>query len=402
MRTKSRPVVAVPAEVVRQRSRGIVVIPSADPTRPSEEDAEAPVTMAQVNGIQREQRESTPIDTSVVPPGRVISTSMMRQAAVEQPLSPDSTQWSAIGHASTGKSGRVIERLQQEIDRLNREKQLLKLRYEEAERASETLHTQYRYLQDRNSNYESSHEANLRQLQRKERQVEELREELNKEKERTARVERALHTAAINENEWREQASQAKSTAQQKEAEYDAIAACRNMDNDRHQNGLNRIKAALDELLRKREEDLEKQQRIEILAEQRKQEIEHLEELTKKLQANFNAYRSRVDTAIQDLRSAASENDRAVQEKVEEMRRVTGEMKWLMNVEITLNGRPVPVRQSRAPQETQSDERSSNTAQSEEDCKEKAVEKNTPPSPSKKLSLDFRRHRRKGSTKSGK
>lgn len=38
-----------------------------------------PLTMSQVNGIHREQ---TPVDTAVVPPGRVISSSMMRQGMV--------------------------------------------------------------------------------------------------------------------------------------------------------------------------------------------------------------------------------------------------------------------------------------------------------------------------------
>lgn len=42
----------------------------------NEEHADTSKDMAQANGINR---ESTPVDTTVVPPGRVISTSMMRQ-----------------------------------------------------------------------------------------------------------------------------------------------------------------------------------------------------------------------------------------------------------------------------------------------------------------------------------
>ena len=326
-------------------------------------------------------------------------------AAIEQAPSPDSTQWSAIGHASTGKSGRVIERLQQEIDRLNRDKQLLRLRHEEAERATETLHTQYRYLQDRNSNYESSHEANLRQLNRKERQVEDLREEVQREKAKTLRAEEALRAAAMSEGEWREQASQAKAIAQQKEAEYDAISSCRNMDNDRHQNGLARIKASFEELLKRREEDLDKQKRIEIIAEQRKMEIDQLENLSRKLQSNFNAYRTSIDSAIEDLRASASGNETAVQDKLTEMKRVTGEMKWLMKVETVLNGHQPTPRPSNHSSESQSEQQSFDTAISDHDQRNgspKEAEVAAPSSPSKKMGLDFRRHRRKGSTKSGK
>ncbi|KAK6367500.1 mother-specific HO expression [Lithohypha guttulata] len=379
----------------KKRANGAI---AADPEsiNVEQEHVEAPSRMAQTNGVHR---ELTPTTTSIVPPGRVISTSMMRQATLEQTPPPDTTQnaWSsAIGPASTGKSGRVIERLQQEIDRLNRDKQLLKLRHEEAERATETLHTQFRHLQDRNSNYESSHEAIQRQLQRKERQVTDLKEEVEKEKSKTARAEEAMRAAGISEDEWREQANQAKSIAQQKEAEYEVIAACRNMDNERHQNGLGRIRATLDQLLRQQSEDVEKRKRMEIIAEQRKKEIEQLEDLTRRLQNNFNAYRTKIDTAVDQLRETASENDRAVHDKVDEMRRVTGQMKWLMNVETVINGNnPLPRPNSSQP----SEEQSFKTAHSRETTQE---EPPPPPSPAKKMSLDFRRHRRKGSSKAGK
>lgn len=295
----------------------------------------------------------------------------------------------------------MIERLQQEIDRLNREKHLLKLRHEEAERATETLNTRNQYLQDRNSNYESSHEANLRQLQRKERQVEDLREELQREKLKTARAEEAVLTAAMNEDVWREQANQAKAIAQQKEAEYNAVASCRSMDNERHQSGLDSVRSHLTALVRRREEDIEKQNRMEIIAEQQKRTIEQLEELAKRLTNNFRLYRSEIDSAIEDLRGAASENDELVNQKVEEMKRVTGEMRWVMNVETVVNGRQIPTRSSAlSDTKTNSDEQSFDTVKEKE--KEKDSELSVedfpkPPSPSKKMSLDFRRHKRKGS-----
>lgn len=331
---------------------------------------------------------------------------------MEQTPSPDSTQWSsAIGHASTGKSGRVIERLQQEIDRLNREKHLLKLQYEESERTKETLNTSILFLRDRNSNYESSHESNARQLQRKERQVEELKADLQREKAKTDRAEEAARAAAANEDDWREQANQAKAIAQHKEVEYDAIASCRNMDNDRHQNGLNRIRAHLEELQQKRVDDLEKQKRMEIIAEQQRQTIEQLDELTKKLTANFRTYRSEIDSAIEELRNIASVNDQLVHNKVEEMRKATGEMRWIMNVETIINGKEVrPGRPISSHQGLTSSRPSTSEAHSDDRAQpspskvtQTAVEEPPPPpSPSKKMSLDFRKHRRKASSKAGK
>lgn len=270
---------------------------------------------------------------------------------------------------------------------------MLKLRHEEAERATETLNTRNQYLQDRNSNYESSHEANLRQLQRKERQVEDLKGELQKEKLKTDRAEDAARTAAIHEEEWREQAQHAKAVAQQKEAEYNAIASSRTRDDERQQASLDKIRGHLASLTRQREEDLQKHKRIEIIAEQQKQTIEHLEDLTKKLTNNFRLYRNEIDAAINDVRDAANDNNEVVGQKLDEMRKVTGEMKWLMNVETVINGKQVPQRPSES-YETNSESQSFDTAHSKEPSVDDFPK---PPSPSKKMSLDFRKHRRKGS-----
>lgn len=256
----------------------------------------------------------------------------------ESSPSSESNQWSsAIGHASTGKSGRVIERLQGDIDRLRREKQLLKVRHEEAEKAAENLATRNQYLQDRNSNYEQSHEANLRQIARKERQVEDLREELRKEKLKTVKAENQAEVAASNEEIWREQASHAKSLAAQRESEYDTIVACRKNDYERHQQGLDKIKSNFSVLLRRQDDDVEKQKKLEIIAEQQRQTISQLEELTKKLTTNFKAYRTEIDAAIADLRKTASSNDSAMTQKLEEMMEVTGQMRWVMNVDNIVN-----------------------------------------------------------------
>lgn len=275
----------------------------------------------------------------------------------------------------------MIERLQGDIDRLQREKKLLKLQHEESEKASETLATRNQQLQDRNSIYEQSHEANKRALERKERQFEELKEEVRREKVKAAQAEEQARLAATNEDKWREQANQAKAIASQRESEYDTIVACRNMDNDRHQAGLNRIKRDYVALIEQREDDLEKHKKLEIIAEQQKQTISQLEELTQRLSTNFRAYRTEIDTAIADLRRGCDSKDTALADQLREMTAVTGEMRWVMNVEKEVNHRPV--RPYEPPAELHS------------------AEPPTPRSPSKFMfNVDVKgKHRRKGSTK---
>ena len=310
--------------------------------------------MPEAYGVLEEQ---SPPDGVRPTSGRVSSASKMRSGTAafsngicgladqisvlsssESSPSTESVPWSsAIGHAGTGKSGRVIERLQGDIDRLRREKQLLTTRLEETEKETETLKTRNQSLQDRTSNYEQSHDANLRQLARRERQVEELREELRKERLKTTNAEVQAAAASSNEEIWRKQASQAKALAVQKEVEYETIVACRKVDYDRHQSGLDKIKSGFDTLLWRQEEDLDKQKKLEIIAEQQRQTITQLEDLTRKLTTNFKAYRHEIDTAISELRHTADQNDLAVAQKLDEMTEVTGRMRWVMNVGDVVN-----------------------------------------------------------------
>ncbi|KAF7508930.1 hypothetical protein GJ744_008486 [Endocarpon pusillum] len=263
--------------------------------------------------------------------------------------SPEPATWSsAVGHASTGKSGRVIERLQGEIDRLNRDLQLLKARLDDSEKARETLITHNSYLQDRNSNYEQSQEANLRQTQRKDRMIDELRENLLREKLRVAAAEQTAKEATANEEQWRLEASQSRSLAVQKETEYSTIATCRNLENERHQGSLQRLQDSFQALLRERTEDQGSYARLQVIAEQQNQTIAQLEELNSKTNTNFKAYRSEVDEAIANLRRHVSANDGNVVAKLEEMTRVTDQMKWVMAVDCNVRC-PNPTASKEAP-----------------------------------------------------
>ncbi len=255
--------------------------------------------------------------------------------------SPEPAPWSsAVGHASTGKSGRVIERLQGEIDRLNRDLQLLKARLDDSEKARETLTTHNSYLQDRSSNYEQSQEASSRQLQRKDRMIEELRENLLREKLKGAAAEQTAAEAVANEEEWKNEASQSRFLANQKETEYATIVACRNLENERHEGLLKQLQNSFRALLRERKEDQGKCDRLQLIAEQQNQTIAQLHELNNKTNANFKAYRSEVDGAIASLSQHVGSNDDTVLAKLEEMTEVTGQMKWVMAVDRNLKHPP--------------------------------------------------------------
>ncbi|KAK2875165.1 hypothetical protein FQN49_001730, partial [Arthroderma sp. PD_2] len=109
------------------------------------------------------------------------------------------TEWSsAIGHAMTGKSGRVIHNLQEQITRLTRECNLHRTRAEETQRMNEILKQQLQTVTDRLRNSEQSHEASLITIARKDRKIEDLKSETQGEKNRRLKAENdALETTQL-------------------------------------------------------------------------------------------------------------------------------------------------------------------------------------------------------------
>ena len=177
----------------------------------------------------------------------------------------------------------------------------------------------------------------MRQLARKDRQLEELREELQKEKIKTAKAEQAAHIAAQSEEKLRQEAGEARWVASQKEVEYEAIVSCRKLDHDRYQAGLDDVKEKFNIHLQDRLADLESYRKLEIIAEQQKQTIGQLQELTRRLDANFKAYREEIDRAITGMREHVDARDAKMASKLEEMTTVTGQMRWVMKIERHIN-----------------------------------------------------------------
>lgn len=186
------------------------------------------------------------------------------------------------------------------------------------------------YLQDRNSNYEQSQEASLRQLERKERMIDELRENLLREKLRVAAAEQTAKEATTIEEEWRSEASQSRSLANQKETEYTTLVACRNSENKRNQQSLKQLNDSFQALLKERIEDQCNYDRLQVIAEQQSQTIASLQELNRKRSAHFEDFRSEVVGVVTGLKEEVSENDTKVIAKLKEMTAVTGRMRWVM------------------------------------------------------------------------
>lgn len=204
---------------------------------------------------------------------------------------------------------------------------------EEAEKTKEAAQAQITFLQDRNSNLEQSHEANTRQLNRKDRMIDELRTDLKKEKLKTSNAENTAKGAIQGEEQARTAAKRAEALAVQRDHEYETIKNARNLDKNQYQTQLDKLRRDFSKLLEDRRDDDQTLKCLNIIAEQQKHAINKLQEDNRKTDRKFQEYRYQVDTLFAELSAKCGANDQQIVAALEESQTVLGQMKWVMNVQ---------------------------------------------------------------------
>ncbi|KAK5131871.1 hypothetical protein LTR08_000538 [Meristemomyces frigidus] len=285
------------------------------------------------NGIRRVSGEATP--------SRPILNGHLSSPAVPATSSPatenDSpgTQWSsAIGHATTaGKSGRVIERLMAENDKLKRELELSVLRAQELEKTLATYKPQMDALRHENDNLSHTSSVDSGLLARRERKIEELKADIMSKTERTGRAEGLVRQQQRQVEELQEQHSREhqsmvdqtkhavvhaeilETSHKQLSAEYRA-----------RREAWERDLATLHE---DRDQDRQRMARLDVVYEQMRQENER----TKKVQVELMAHWEEVEEEMHTTLEEGEVVSEKVRKKSVEMDQVVDQMRWLMGVE---------------------------------------------------------------------
>lgn len=246
------------------------------------------------------------------------------------------TEWSAVGHAATGKSGRVIHNLQEEIARLTRECSLYRSRAEETQRSNETLKIQVQNINERLRNLEQVNETNLNSIARKDRKLEELRAEL--QGERTKRQEAEADMSKTNEMMREEQGkhnreqARLQEIAKYHETQYEVFAGTAK----REKADMNRrFKVLWNELQVMAEAQRESNvctERLDVLADQKNREVEGLKDTHEKLQASHADYKKTMDDDLHDAIEKAHTNDTRIDLALASLKKTEGEMKWAIQL----------------------------------------------------------------------
>lgn len=262
-----------------------------------------------------------------------------------RPSSPPTTtngdssnsEWSsAIGHAMTGKSGRVIHNLQEDIARLTRECNLYRCRAEEAQRANELLKQQLQNTTDRLRNSEQSHEANLNSIARKDRKIEDLKAEIQSEKDRRMRAQedarRTDQLAAEERDEHQRAFAEAHELAQRSRCQYEALSQTRVKDRNEFESRFDLFRKEMDELHERETQRRNNLSRLDVIIEQKNREIEASKDRMEQFGTLFQEYKEDNDKIIRDLVEKSQKNDTMIDGALKEAGKVTDKMKWVMNI----------------------------------------------------------------------
>lgn len=258
------------------------------------------------------------------------TTILLAPGETESPVA----QWSsAVGHATTaGKSGRVIERLMTENDKLKRDLELQSLRVQELEKNSQTYRPQIDALMEKVDSLSHASTMDSSLIARRDRRIDELKIDNTHMREGRDSLQRRLREAEkerddVQDESKRELQSLAESTKhatnhaeiletshRQLKAEYTARREA--WEHDLH--------ALHDE----RDEQRTRIARYEVVSEQMRVESDRIRKIQAEMLGTWKEY----EQVLRDAKDEATESTAQVRKKSVEMEQVVNQMRWVIGV----------------------------------------------------------------------
>ncbi|KAK9547791.1 mother-specific HO expression [Aspergillus fumigatus] len=266
------------------------------------------------------------------------STSLSARTTSNPPNGDAATaEWSsAVGHATTGKSGRVIHNLQEEIARLTRECSVYRSRAEETQRMNDAFKMQVQNMTERLRNLEHANETNLQSIRRKDKKIEELRAEVQSEKERRRRAEGETDKfqQLMNEarDEFNRKCAELQEIANHSRTQYDVLAKAGQRERADQQR---KLKAIRDDFLalkaehEKRDVHLE---RLDTVISQKNREIEIGRERFDQLFEDYEAYKKAHDEEVRALIERNYQGAANIDSALASLKETEEKMKWAIQV----------------------------------------------------------------------
>ncbi|KAL9103281.1 MAG: hypothetical protein Q9163_001659 [Psora crenata] len=244
---------------------------------------------------------------------------------------------SAVGRATTGgKSGRVIERLMNDNDSLRREKTLAIVKLEEEVKRGESARAALESLQVSNDNLLLMHESDTTLLAKRDRRIQQLRDDLETERARRERAERETRETRRERDDTIDRIK--RESAEEKEhclratSQYDMLSSSWKSLEEQYLKQTDSLKKDLEGLRAAVDQDRQKLGQMEIIMEQMAKEADRTKRAKQKLSSDFEAYKFEQETVLKCIRENAKHNDMVTEQTQQQMETTLGQLKWAINV----------------------------------------------------------------------
>ena len=250
----------------------------------------------------------------------------------------ESGHWTPITKANTGagKSGRVIERLMGEVDRLTRELKLANAKCEEEQRGSESARAAMNSLKARNENLQAIADSTRAACDRKDRRLESLRGQLDGERaaRQQAQVDRDVATrrADDGEKQHQQQIREHRETAMLAETQYEAFRDSVARMDARYRSQIEKLKKGLEEMQQQRTDDQQRFANLDKTCALLREDIARAQELNQQLETRYEAFTAGARSEAADIRRIAAEREQLIEKSRKEMEETVGGMRWVMNL----------------------------------------------------------------------
>ena len=253
------------------------------------------------------------------------------------PIAESDNPWSsAVGGATLGKSGQVIERLQGKNDSLRRELNLARVKLEEELRRGESASATLDSLRTTNQTLMAIHDADKAALARRDRKLEEAKAELAVEKSRREKAEAEAKATNHERDEtvkhYKKEAFEAQERGGKAVAEYRIILQSWNSKDEGYQRQIDQLATTLKFLQSRRDKDLMLLAKRDMMVGEMGRSLDRTKKANEEIRKLFDDYKAAKEESTAEMTAKLRKAEEANEEMAKEMAKVMGQMKHVMNV----------------------------------------------------------------------
>ena len=262
--------------------------------------------------------------------GSMFQTSSSEAIGAGEPWS------SAVGPATLSKTGRVINKLMTDNERLKRELNLVNAQLDEETRSSEAARAALETERASNEHNSSMYDIQVVSIARKDRKIEELKAQLEAEKSRLVKAEVDIKNINKDSTEkiqnYKNEAKAANERAREAKTQHQKIL----MSWKKAENGnlriIENLRADFDKLSSQRDQNCkDTTKHIDDVSKVRKEAEKSIKE-NAEYKAVMEESEKEREESMKAMKEKVKSNDETIDRTVKQTQEVLGQMKWVLNV----------------------------------------------------------------------